>query len=710
MADNIGVSKVSCDIVTVLSSSLSASDSLNLRNKRSKNLYDQLTHGIALRSHVGEAPYNEQLATPPSWTQRNIGLKHDVIIPVLSSSHHEVSRLNSFLSGQLPLASGHIPVNAPTYYSKSERLTHRIYKLPASLGLPTIPSSIERPPFDGEVAGRNTFISESGSYRSYSYFNPAVFEIDIPDHGKIRDIRVWVEFIHDVRNGVGEIGGQVGDYQKHGLQNVQIALRSPNVHFRSAHPLLNDPQTFSLKHRQKSTFVDDHIKYYEIPELLRGSYLLWAGHTLDTDDIDDTHMNYNNSYISWNTDIDMRTVFCDSSKQPNTRHLDQLFPNANDIGPGNPEPAGVAVMALTGTVSGGAPNYIAHHLKPSSCPFIAPSARGNNTPWFIDPRIQAGGLTTISDFDVILGSNPPAGWLSGIGGSPAADEFLTKGPNLGPASIKPVYPLLDDVFVEKKYDEIPDPGSAVAGTIGLAEKFAIPKKHGKIIGFRPGLRGTEIHGKWKLLIGTGAEYSAVNGMVAHPRSGIWFRQFRLEIIYDSHKEPETFYHSKARMFKKHSYVPTRPGKRRVQILSGSSAWDIGINYTYVDARHEYGRTVGITSNVSSSSDSFAVFSRITGTFLSGSEHDYVRSLYLNNEFGTPFIPISSGSGVPLSFNSFTADDATAAREIVNEVLSPRPLINQANTIKSHIARARLISSTRANIIDSINRRLSGSKP
>jgi hypothetical protein len=757
MADSIGVLEISGDNIPVLSSSLEASGNLNLRDKRSRTLYEQLIQGVAYRGQVGEAPkigytsldeiisivsssdtaetnkflrilgtsqaggstfvtgtyfqvvssvfrYGEQTATPPSWTQRNIGLGHEFVTPVLSSSHHEVSRLNAFLSGYLPLEDSPVPASGATYYSKSQRLVHRVYKLSASVDLPVTPADIEQFPFDQEIIlPRAVFDSVSGSYRAYSYFNPAVFEIDVTDYGRIRDIRVWVEFIHDVRGGTGSIGTSPA-YTKQGLQNVQVALRSPNVSFRSAHPFWNDPQTFASKFRPFSNLTGSanqfgDQRYHVIPELLRGSYLLWAGHKLDGDDLEDTHAYYDSSYVSWNTDIDMRTVFWDASSQFNLRHLDSLFPNSTDISPGNPGPSGSAVLVLSGVLSGGAPNNKAFSIAATSLFADNPSARGQSVPWMIDSRIQTGsdvagkksGLRSGEVLTNVLGLSPPVGWLTGPSGTAGVGEFLTSGSNLGPDTIRPVYPLIDDVFVEKKYDETPDSGN---------ESSVIPRTHGRMVGFRPGLRGTEIHGKWQLLIGMGAEFDPVIGMNAHPRSGIWFRQFRLEFIVDVGPEPVSFYPSKQQRFLKSSYVPRRPGKRRIQIISGSSSWDIGVNYVQTEVKQEYGRTAGITDLTGSSLDSFAVFSRLTGTLsdvLTGSQFAHTRYVYLNNEFGTPFIPISSGSGFAPSFDTFTVEEAVAAREIINEVLVPKPIIKQANTTKAHVARAKVVKSTKANV-------------
>lgn len=755
MANNSEILDLTADVVPSLSSSearsLYASGSLNIRFMKQKKLYTKLLLGTATRPEVGEAPdtvytsqdlqiltssdsatiskfirvfgsgtagnparlyvtgalfpvsssvfrYPEQLATSPSWTQHNIGKNHAFVIATLSSSDHEVSRLNAFCSGQLPLEQSPVPASASVYYSKATRLIQRTYKLSASLNLPVNPPDIEQFPFDQEiVVARPVYDSTSGSYRAYSYFNPAVFEIDVPDYGRIRDVRVWVEFIHDVRLGTGSIGS-TGPFIYQGLGAVQVALRSPNVTFRNAHPLWNDPQTKDFKLRQSmhltgavNQFADG--RYNSVPELLRSSYLLWAGHNVDRDDMSVTLSDPSNTYISWDSDIDMRTVFWDGAPQFNTRHIDALLPAAADNGPGT---LVGSVLDLVGPLSGGAPNKKAYSIESTAGFFSAPSAKGNNVPWMIDPRIKTGSLRSGDVLTNVLGLSPPAGWLTGPGGTADVGEFPTTGSNLGPATIRPMYPILDDVFVEKKTDD-----TATAGYT----QYALSPTHGKLVGFRPGLRGTEIHGKWKLLIGMGtgmnteADFDTFEGMKAHRRAGLWFRQFRIEFIVDQGPEVESFYPSKNFRFKRPAYVPQRPGRRRVQIISGTASWDIGVNYVQTEVRNEYGRTSGITSDKSSSIDSFAIFSQITGSFadyLTGSVFTQgAFYTYLHNEFGTPFIPISSGSGVTPSFETFDPEDAQATRDVIVNVLHPGPVIHQQDTIYSYAARNDFVQDRRS---------------
>lgn len=708
--------------------------SLDLMRRRQRNNYDRLITGGILRSEVGESPdrslsgnfgivsgssnYANQFATVPAWTQHQIGKHHAFVAPALSASgeQHLAGRLNTFFNGTEALERTAVPASRSLYYSKAQRMVYKIYKLSASIDLPVNPITLEQYPFTGEItAPRSIFVTASGSYRANSYFNPSVFEIDIPDYGRIRDLRVWVEFIHDVRSGTGSIG-TVSPLPYQGIGNVQVAIRSPNVTFKSGHPLWNDPKAANFGLRgslvnltgSSNQFGDD--RYHKIPSLLDSAYLLWAGHNVDRDDLSVTLSEPNSNYVSWDNDIDMRTIFWDGSSQFNPRHLDTLLPNAVEASPGQLDGS---VLNLTGALSGGAPNNAAFTIAAAACGFLAPAASGTNAPWILDPRLQSGSIRHSDFITSVIGSSPPSRWLTGPGGTAAAGEFPTTGSNLGPMTIKPVYPILDDVFVEKKTDE-------AVGNPNYA-KFGLPPFHPKLIGFRPGLRGTEIHGKWQLLIGVGTvsgsanfPFDPVNGMVAHARAGIWFRQFRLEFIIDQGGEPADFYPSKGLRFKRPSYVPTRDGKRRVQIMSGAASWDLGIDYVLTRTDPAYGRFIGIMDATGSSAD-FAIFTRLTGVLAdqlavssslpspSGTAHTLYS--YLHNEFGTPYIPISSGSGIAPAFQFFERLDPLKGKTLISEVIQPKPIIPAANTARAAISRLGTLQTRQARLNLSITKAL-----
>jgi hypothetical protein len=769
--------------------------SLNIRRGRVRHLYDRVITGQALRSEVGESPdgqlsgnfgivrspavYANQPATPPSWTQNLIHKDHAFVIAALSSSHVEVSRLNTFLSGNLPLETGPVPASASAYYSKQQQLVYKVYKLSASIDLPVDPVILERYPSQQEWdSPRGIFDAVSGSYRNNSYWNPAIFTIDIPDYGKIRDVRVWVEFIHDVRgaNGTGSLtssaGGHSDPYYRGGLGGVQVALRSPNVTFPYSHPLWNAstaanflkrPAPSPTSHGTFSAFPFWYTtgsagafgdKYQRVPELLKNSYLLWAGHSVEDDlamalstegsvngsptpptstdlvPYGDTVSgtlyllnlptasfpnNFDPYYAEWDSDIDMRTVFWDGSSVPNPRDLSPLFSAPTNVSPG----PGGSLYAFTSGTNGGpfpysgsaaskklwfnSPNSQAQVLITASLGTAGtgsayndynPTPGGFGIPWFFDARIPIGGLQGRGTNNW-LSTGVPIGWLTSGSLQPGPGEFPTStGSSLGPNNIRGVYPILDDIYVEKKYDE-PYSGLSTtgAGQIPQSPFPILPIGHAKMVGFRPGLRGTEIHGKWQLMIGSSADFDGNLGMIANQRAGIWFRQFRLEFILDVGVAPVSFIHSRTRKYKKPSYVPQRDGGRRVQIMSGSAEWDIGVNYVLVQQEPEYGRSIGITDNTGSD-PSFAVFTRLTGALadflfasaslaVSGTGHALYS--YLNNENGTPFIPISSGSGIAPAFQFFNTQDLPT-KSIISSIINPRPIIPQAHTLKDTVTR------------------------
>ncbi|MBV8072366.1 MAG: hypothetical protein JO270_20860 [Acidobacteriaceae bacterium] len=772
---------------------------LNIRRGRQKNLYNRELIGQAFRFETGEAPnetltgswgsipdpivYAHEIATPPSWTQYHIGKKHAFVAMALSSSHVEVSRLNTFLSGNLPLETGPVPASASAYYSKQSQLVYKVYKLSASIDLPVDPVTLERYPSQQEnPAVRGIFDPVSGSYRNNSYWNPAIFTIEIPDYGKIRDIRVWVEFVHDVRggNGTGSLTSSFGNsppYYRGGLGGVQVALRSPNVTFPYAHPLWNAPTTANFQkrplelqngtdgtHPQWYTTGSGGVfgdKYQRVPELLKNSYLLWAGHSVEDDlamslsnqaggtggsqplsppqstdlvpygDVNSGTLyllnlpgggypnGFNPYYAEWDSDIDMRTVFWDGSPIPNPRDLSCLFTASTPSSPGGgaslyaPPTFSGSTFPYSGSAASrplwyNSPNSQAVALATAALGPIGlgstysdynPTPGGFGFPWFYDGRIPLGSLTSGRGTNSWLSGPPPSGWLTSGNLQPGPGEFPTStGSNLGPANIRGVYPILDDVYVQKLYDE--PYGGIKSITLGGFSQVAqpifptLPSQHAKIVGFRPGLRGTEIHGKWQLMIGTSADFDPNLGMVANQRAGVWFRQFRLEFILDVGQPPASFIHSRTRKYKKPSYVPQKDGNRRVQIMSGSAQWDIGINYVSVQQDPDYGRTIGITDNTGSSPD-FAVFTRLTGaladmlfasaslTGTGGTAHAIYS--YLNNPTGTPYIPISSGSSVAPAFQFFNTSDLPT-KSIISQIIRPRPSIPQQHSLAATTTR------------------------
>lgn len=1084
---------------------LPLSGNINIRRFKERDIYNKLITGRAFRSDVGEAPqtyivdytthqtaslvasYSQQTASVPSWTQFNIGKHHGFVVPALSSSHHEVSRLNAFLSGTFALEATAVPASGAFFYSKAQRFVRKVYAITASAGFSN-PSVNEQNPSNIEnVSGRSNFNAVSGSYLNNSYYNPSVVEFNIPDYGKIRDIRVWFEFVHDIRGGTGLLTGTLtpanaangvihwmggvgtqgsGSYTKHGLQNVQVSLRSPNVSFPYAHPLWNDPQTYNFVKRPDASIA---AQYQGVPDLLKNSYLLWAGHAVDDDlgislggstsslpdnvwqtgtldvlpspvtgtlqlfsdmvmdqqgnmnlaynvnlptpissasikfatysvgtgwavkiasapdqgqypslaiDMNNvphivyvsasggtsqlTHLYLSNSVWTkqsiyaledtasgWATAVAIDpnngnvhaigyedtvgylrhfvyrsgtwsnaelidnagstggspSIVIDSGSNVHVTYLGQsarttdamryafqasgtttwpllqtitdnaaggallvlnsasqprAFFGASDpfvdatlvngqwvtasfvvpplysfsnptslyirgllddvgnphlvftydhLGTGSPTTKYVPTYAyndgarwifrnlkITGSIIGesisfnineygdkfiaysdvpstgstiqsqitfltasttsiqGSPNYFEyntdidmrtvfsdgssvknprslgmlsasspidlvfsnHYPSPLSSSFTLFGTKGNlpfnlyftpvsnencyltgaNFPWMLDARIPPGNFVSRSYTTTSSFSKPqvPVGWLTGPSGTANPGEFPTSGTQIGPSTINPVYPMLDDVYVQRGFAQTPTVSSV----------FSVPSLYKQIVGFRPGLRGTEINGRWKLLIGVGSDYNG-SSMVGSPRAGIWFRQARLEFIIDQGVGPVSMYPSKNRRFSKSSNVPSRAGTYVVDVVSGSSEWDVGTNFVLRSQKDEYGRSIGITDHTGSAVDDFAVFTQITGAFadtLTGSRGGVLYT-FLHNEYGTPFIPLTSGSGIAPAFDPYTADDIAINRFIVGGILRQKNLVGSSNILRSTLNRLNYFQTRRDQILQNV---------
>lgn len=264
----------------------------------------------------------------------------------------------------------------------------------------------------------------------------------------------------------------------------------------------------------------------------------------------------------------------------------------------------------------------------------------------------------------------------------AADdgEFPTKGLQIGPNSMKPVYPLLDDVYSFKVFDQPPS---------------LVSPNHGAIRGFRPGLRGTEVSGTWNLLLGGAAEvFSAVSGAEIEHSVGVWLRQVRLEFVIDHNVGLSDFYPSRTRKWLRPSLVPGQDGYQAIGIVSGAGAWDTGLNQTQVFQSPDYGRSVGITDATASSPASFAVQTFITGALfdhLSSSGLTYFTWFLGGNGFGTPYIPDSSMS---LGVTGTAEDiDASASQDLYRRTVGQTTLVPNANTMVDYLRRVNYSQTT-----------------
>jgi hypothetical protein len=205
------------------------------------------------------------------------------------------------------------------------------------------------------------------------------------------------------------------------------------------------------------------------------------------------------------------------------------------------------------------------------------------------------------------------------------------------------------------------------------------------------------------LIGNNENVHVAEEDLVSYRDGFWFRQFRLEFVVDSGEDiSESSNNGFKLRFKNHKRGTSTRSAKRVQTVSGSAWWDIGSNDVFVAAANDSSRNYGITSDENSSN--YAVFARITGSradILSGSGIlEEVQQTFLTNEFGTPYIPDSSGSQDSV-LSPITIDEAKRTREIIDSVLSPRPNIAKDGTLEAHLSRTNPTQSTREEMLKKI---------
>lgn len=510
----------------------------------------------------------------PSWTNAHLGQNAAFIIPTLSSSNHESQVLGAFVSGTEPLESSAVPASATLYYSKKTKYSKVVVKKSASYFDTVAPSGYAKgvngfyPPaqFLPGSGSLMSLISSSIDADMSTPYTPGVLLFDVPVSGKLVDISVWVELHH-----------QSASVPIMPLGAIGLGLKSPNVNPGMGHPMLNfnDPSIGSI------------FGNGDAYGAWKDTFILWEGPgalMLDqrTYGLGPNHFGYSDvreKFPGWDRDLSMRTVFNDSAPVNNPRH---------NI------PFSVGSASYVGS-----PN----------------AAVGINSAWGM--AINWTGSA----------GSPPAGWLSGPGGTAAVNEWPTTGSNRGAAYIKPLYPLLDPIEVTIPAGNYP------------TEFFGQKASPDKFVGTRPGLRGSEISGTWKLTFWTGNDD---DGTVDY-QMPVYFRQARIEITYEQH-EPI----GRTRM---DSGVSAHiPGRRKVWQTSGSnlSSFISASNDVHVvdTQRSSIGRTFGIVLNTGSiNPNGAALIYRLTGTLAeySGSAPGWL----LNNEFGMPSIPLSSASLVPV---------------------------------------------------------------
>lgn len=644
---------VSVNVTTVVK----ASSSLKQKNLGQRKIYRRLISGeLTLADTDQTIPANQSPSAPafvPSWTQGYVGKRHGHVISTISSSQYPTV-LNGYFSGTVRAELTAVPASSSLYYSKQSRYVTKVYKLSASALLPDLPPGSTG---SGPTNGLGIFQSSSGSFRTSG---ASYFEIFVPDRGRIRDIKIWVELIHENRTNPGGFIGSPFDAGR--LANTRIGLMPPTKLFEWGVPLWNDQ-----KAKNYNIFVTASLS--KIADPVQGCFPLWmgVGGMLGIIALTGTS-------CDWNADMDMRCVFHDGApidSNPFLRNSEYTNYFSSSF-----------YTVQTGPISASAPNTIGIQRYGTSKGYV-PSYSGNLYPWFVDTRIPLGFLSQ-STSTAYTASAVLSGWLSGpvVSGSPTPDvnEFNTSPlENLGPYFVRPCFPLLDDVYQEQIFSDPLYPNAAQ-----LFQGW--PTVQPKFLGFRKGLRGAQSYGTWTLKV--------------YHNSSWWFRQFRIEMTIDQGEELSHTDFQRTWRHKSTAVVPVRQqGKKYVtQVVSGSGIFfDAGLSIVYAIPResrgdgHGYGRTVGITDSTSSFPD-YAVFTRITGALadrffasasLTGSGGTAgALYAYLNNPFKTPYIPISSGSGVPVS----TQTDVVDAKEIVNELFLDRARTSRAQRLTDLVSR------------------------
>ncbi len=563
----------------------------------------------------------------PSWTHASIGNNQAFVISAFTSSNHESTSLNLYRSGTEMLESSQVPATAPLYYSKMERFSTLIVKKSASFFDTVVPYSGALVPttFFASTGTLLTMVTGSNTAPlSCSFRHPASIRIDVPQRGKLVDLKVWIEIVQDSGSAASPSG------QHWPLSTIGVAIRSPNVRWGHAHPMRNDPILIRGYSDSAISSIDPDAPqdiYWPPAAFYRDTFLLWEGpgvyDTSHRGSSEPSNPAIGKLMPMWNRDRGMRTVFSDGGSTPNPRHLySETSPSGNFVGSPN--------SALGRN-----------------------NAYGMDVPWTSD-------VTAVPDVSTHKAAgSPPKGWLTGPANTAASNEWPTTGSNYGTNSIKPHYPLLESIYQIKRVgDESPIIGSIVNFVPGGLSFPAEPPSQWH--GFRPGLRGTEISGTWEILFAGASNTFGPNGSW-DSNSGAklvntYFRQVRLEFTFENNVGPASV---RART----TLTPRRSGPMMVGRVSGSApiigdmqsgSWDAYVNETWINVPNssEIGKTFGIQMNTGSYSDNYALLYRLTGALgtISGSAPGWL----LNNRFGMPLIPESSASLSPSDPQSVVA--------------------------------------------------------
>ena len=274
-------------------SSLDVEGNLNFRRPLEKKRYNNWLLGDATRVDLGHTEDDgNTYSTPPSWVQSRTGVNHShVVAPVSASGHdYQLKSINSYMSGNsaIGLETTAVPASGTEYYSKQSRFITRTYSLTASADLSGTSNG-----WVGEFVAVSGNMISSWDVRDagVANYSPIYFDIDIPDYGKIQNIRVWVEIISST-NG------------QSWLEDLNISLRSPNVTNMASYPWVSGLAS-SVENLKVNSYTGSfaHSTFDSYPLL---SNITWLA-------------------SPWGRDMSVRTVFDDASLQRNNQHWDPLF-------------------------------------------------------------------------------------------------------------------------------------------------------------------------------------------------------------------------------------------------------------------------------------------------------------------------------------------------------------------------------------------------
>ncbi len=641
----------------VMTSSISIQGSVSFGRLYERGKYNAVLMGRPAQNSVGAPPYSTVVVdsagqltgtfVSPSWTHSSIGSNQAFVGVVLSSSFVETKTLNHFLSGTQALETTAVPASGNLFYSKNTRFKTIVVKHTASFFDTVIPTTGTVPvSFSASVGVICTSVTGAlVPAQANSINNPATIFMNVPVSGRLMDVKIWVDLAH--------LSSAAGGQTKP-LAMLGISLQSPTVSWGHAHPEYND-LNFKIQSQFPGAFPTPYPNFYN------SSFLLWegngqgpfAGMAFPGPDVGgvggdgDGHGGFNSShYPSWDKDHGMRTVFTDGSPTPNPRHLySPTSPSGNFIGAPNKS----ELLNITASAA----------------------AYGINVPWISEDV----GFDPNNPAPYTAAGSPPAGWRTGPGGSNDINEWPTTGVNYGASTLRPLYPLLDAIYMKK--------------TLGTERGYdggvvpVPPPTPDTWRGFRPGLRGTEISGTWKLMI-----VSSFNSDNTSANMAVIFRQARLEITYETpiSAEPTRFRRSVVR------HQPRRARFERYLFgISGSDASNVGTSagtnldyfrndiYTLTPDDGEVGRTFGILLNSGSTTQDYALLYRLSGSLASISGN--VPGWLLNNQFGMPMIPVSSASLVPPSVSASIVPSSALGTIFPRKVLDgARRLSDEANDV------------------------------